>query len=118
MSTLFRGTLLRVPVINVAGEFVFHANAGEVERMITNGQGKIHKNKRCLILEPITGRRDGGPEAGRTHTSRGGMLAAIGRSQSYVISERRRVTGFKTIYPEDRGLFHAAVLDAMTPAAA
>jgi hypothetical protein len=48
---------------------------------------------------------------GRTRTSRGARMGAIGRSQKYVIDDNRgRVTGFKSIYPEDRHVFQAAAL--------
>lgn len=46
---------------------------------------------------------------GRTRTSRGGVLAAIGRSQRYTThNERGNVNGFKFIAPEDRAIFHQA----------
>lgn len=50
----------------------------------------------------------------RTHTSRGPLLGAIGRSQCYTIDDARgRVTGFKFLAPEDRSVFHQATLDCM-----
>ena len=48
---------------------------------------------------------------GRTRTARGGVLAAIGRSQCYtLVDNQARVTGFKFIHPEDRYVFQAAAL--------
>lgn len=47
---------------------------------------------------------------GRTRTSRGGVLAAIGRSQCYTIADTGKIDGFKFIAPEDRHVFQAAAL--------
>lgn len=110
---------LRTPVLDYAGTLVFRADAGEVDRMLTLGQAVRSKDKRSLRLKPITATSADEAPAGRTHTSRGGLLAAIGRSQQYTTANGRgQVDGFKAIYPEDRYLFRAAVLDALRPAAA
>lgn len=46
---------------------------------------------------------------GRTRTSRGGALAAIGRSQKYTTHDARgATTGFKFLAPEDFPIFHQA----------
>lgn len=47
----------------------------------------------------------------RTYTSRGGVMATVGRSQVYTVADARgRVTGFKYIDPLDRHVFQAAAL--------
>jgi hypothetical protein len=79
-------------------------------RMVLEGQAAMVKGGRALRLLPPSSDT---LHPCRTHTSRGGMLAAIGRSQQYTVSERQRVTGFKSIYPEDRPAFHTAVLDCI-----
>ena len=83
----------------------------KAKRMVALGQARWHRQDHSVRLVhshmmPMDG--------GRTRTSRGGMLAAIGRSQSYVKREisPQAVTGFKTIYPEDRHVFQFATLDA------
>ena len=47
----------------------------------------------------------------RTRISSGGPLAAMGMSQIYTLkNERGDVSGFKSIYPEDRPLFNLATM--------
>ena len=101
----------KTPVLNRGGDMLFRAHGAEVARMLLLGQATYTSDKRCLQLLDI------GPDkehAGRTHTSRGGLLAAIGRSQQYTTANARgQVDGFKTIYPEDRAVFVSAVLDCL-----
>lgn len=60
-----------------------------------------------LTMEPIS-------HPCRTHVSAGGVRAALGMSQVYTTrGDCGRVDGFKTIYAEDRAIFHAATLDCM-----
>lgn len=77
--------------------------------MIERGQARTVRGGRALVL---AAHFEMPPDpGGRTHTSRGPMLGAIGRSQKYVIEDTRgRVTGFKHIYAEDRIIFQAAAL--------
>lgn len=102
--------MLKIPVLNRAGEIVFKADAGEAARMLALGQATSTSDGRCLRLTGFTSEKE---HSGRTRTSRGGILASCGRSQQYTTSERGQVTGFKRIYPEDRDLFVTAVLDAI-----
>ena len=102
--------MLKIPVLNRAGEIVFKADAGEAARMLALGQATSTSDGRCLRLTGFTSEKE---HSGRTRTSRGGILASCGRSQQYTTSERGQVTGFKRIYPEDRDIFVTAVLDAI-----
>jgi len=77
--------------------------------MIARGQARRIRGGRALKLAahfqmpPDPG--------GRTRTSRGPIMGAIGRSQKYVIEDcKGHVTGFKRICAEDRYIFHAAAL--------
>jgi hypothetical protein len=88
---------------------VTSAHLAKADRMVTLGQAQWTNNGRAIRL---TG--EGEPGHGRTHTSRGGLLGMIGRGQHYTQENRAgRVTGFKTIWPEDRGIFHLATLECM-----
>lgn len=52
---------------------------------------------------------------GRKPTPHDLMAASLGNSQVYTTcNEMRRVDGFKTIYAEDRHIFHAATLDCLS----
>ena len=105
---------MKIPVLNLAGDMIYRAHGGEVARMLTLRQAVYTTDRRCLQLVAIGASNE---PAGRTHTSRGGLMAAIGRSQQYTTSNGRgQVDGFKTIYAEDRNVFRAAILDCMVPA--
>jgi hypothetical protein len=81
--------------------------------MLEKSQAKITSSGRALQLLGIGAVEPDGL-AGRTHTSRGGLLAVIGRSQQYTTANGRgQVDGFKTIYGEDRDIFISAVLDCL-----
>jgi len=102
---------MKTPVLNRGGDMLYRVHAGAMQRMLLLKQATLTDDGRCLQLTEITS-ADG--LAGRTHTSRGGLLAAIGRSQQYTTANGRGlVDGFKTIYPEDRDVFRAAVLDCL-----
>jgi len=104
--------MMKIPVLNRGGDLVLRVHAGEMARMLLLKQATLSDDGRCLQLADVTG-ADG--LAGRTHTSRGGLLAAIGRSQQYTTANGRgQVDGFKTIYPEDRDVFRSAILDCVT----
>jgi hypothetical protein len=107
---------MRIPVFNRDGDMVYRVHAAEMERMLKLKQAKLDTNGsgRVLHLTDVTG-AGASPIFGRTHTSRGGLLAAVGRSQQYTTAnERGEVNGFKTIYPEDRDIFRSAILDCVT----
>ena len=73
---------------------------GTAERIFGNSREIRLKKPTALSLHPC-----------RTYTSRGGVMAVIGRSQVYTVADARgRVTGFKSIFPEDRHVFQAAAL--------
>lgn len=84
----------------------------EAERMVHLNQARWIRGGRALRLShhyqmPATG--------GRTRTSRGGMLAAIGRSQVYTIADARgRVTDFKHLDHVDRYIFESATRECMS----
>ena len=104
--------MAKIPVLNRVGEIVYRVHSGEVARMLLLGQAAFTSDRRCLQLSAIGPAHE---HAGRTHTSRGGLLAAIGRSQQYTTSNGRGlVNGFKTIYAEDRDVFRSAVLECLT----
>lgn len=78
--------------------------------MIKRKQARLEG--RCLRL---TEYYDSAAHPCRTFVSRGGPLAAMGMSQKYTVNQplsgsgdRSKVTGFKSIYPEDRAFFHLA----------
>ena len=99
----------KTPVLNGAGEIVFRADSGEIERMIALRQAVYTHDRRCVRLTALTRERE---HPGRTRTSRGGLLAAIGRSQQYTTTNGRgQVDGFKRIFAEDLSIFLSAVLD-------
>jgi len=102
---------MKIPVYNSGGDMVYRVHTAEMERMLLLKQARLSEGGRTLHLTDITG----APLIfGRTHTSRGGLLAAIGRSQQYTTAnERGQVNGFKTIYPEDRAVFVSAVIDCL-----
>jgi hypothetical protein len=87
-------------VINSEGLKVFNASEDEIKRMVRNGQvirlpgGRAYK---------LTGKME--PHECRTRISGGGVLAAMGMSQRYTTTERGKVDGFKTIFPEDAAAF-------------
>lgn len=63
-----------------------------------------------IRLRPVTQRSVIAGER-HTSTSRGPFMGAVGRSQDYTTrDDKRRVDGFKTIWPEHRHFFHAATL--------
>jgi len=104
---------MKIPVLNRDGAMIYRVHAGAVDRMLLLNQATLTRDGRALQLVEITP-ATASDIAGRTHTSRGGLLAVIGRSQQYTTANGRgQVDGFKTIYPEDRGIFIAAVLDCM-----
>ena len=104
---------MRISVLNPAGDRIYEVHQGAAIRMLEKAQAKIARSGRALQLIGI-GHIAPDVTAGRTHTSRGGLLAAIGRSQQYTTANGRgQVTGFKTIYPEDRAVFVSAVLDCL-----
>jgi hypothetical protein len=103
--------LSKIPVLNRAGDILYRVHSGGIERMISLGQATYTFDRRAVQLVEIQSQDE---PAGRTHTSRGGLLAAIGRSQQYTTANGRgQVNGFKTIYPEDRDVFRAALLDCI-----
>lgn len=87
-------------VINSEGLKVFNATEEEIKRMVRDGQvirlpgGRAYK---------LTGKME--PHQCRTRISGGGILAAVGMSQRYTTTERGKVDGFKTIFPEDAAAF-------------
>jgi len=105
---------MRISVLNPSGDKIYDVHRGAAIRMLEKAQAKIAKSGRALQLIGIGEVAPDGL-AGRTHTSRGGLLAAIGRSQQYTTANGRgQVDGFKTIYPEDRDIFRSAILDCVT----
>lgn len=103
---------MKIPVLNRTGEIIYRVHSAEVARMLARRQAVYSVDRRCLQLLPIVS--DDNQHAGRTHTSRGGFLAAIGRSQQYTTSNGRgQVDGFKVIYIEDRDVFRSAVIDCL-----
>jgi hypothetical protein len=96
---------------------LWFASKEEASRLLRRGQATQESTHRALRLRaevdadvPMrtrTGRVR--PDAADDDPAR--MLAAIGQSQVYTTrNERRRVDGFKSIYPEDLHIFHAATL--------
>lgn len=78
---------------------------------VARNQARWIRGKRALRLSHHYEMPDNG---GRTRTSRGGVLAAIGRSQVYTIDDARgRVTGFKHIDRVDLHIFQSATLDCL-----
>jgi hypothetical protein len=100
-----------------AGEYIVgYATQETARRMIRLGQAKSVSNGNRAIR--LTFHYENPEHPCRTHTSCGGMRAAIGLSQVYTVAERDRVTRFKvfrfkTIFAEDRQVFHQATLDCM-----
>ena len=89
----------------------------QAERMVARRQASWIRGHRGLRLSVL-----GEPHLCRTHTSRGGMLAAIGRGQVYTYVKsamsgtgRTQITSFKTIYSEDRSIFHMATISCIVP---
>lgn len=83
-------------------------------RLVQRGQATVMDGGRMLRLTEYYALP---AHPGRTHVSRGGVLAAIGMSQKYTVNQplngsgdRSKVTGFKSIYPEDRAFFHLATV--------
>jgi hypothetical protein len=101
-------------VLNSDGNKLYSVHASAAAKMIEASQAMLAPCGRALQLISI-GKLAPDGLAGRTHTSRGGLLAAIGRSQQYTTANGRgQVDGFKTIYPEDRDVFRSAILDCVT----
>jgi hypothetical protein len=90
---------------------VGYADEVQARRMLRLRQARPVSNGRRAIR--LTFHHEMPEHPCRTHTSRGGVMGAIGRSQGYTVAERDRVTGFKTIFPEDRHIFHTATIDCM-----
>jgi hypothetical protein len=88
------------------------AHLAKAGRMVTLGQATWVGNGRAIRL---TGEGEKGEDDhGRTHTARGGLLGIIGRGQHYTQENRAgRVTGFRKIWPQDRGTFNMATLECM-----
>lgn len=72
----------------------------EAERMINRNQAK--RDGTTLRLTEV-----GQLHLCRTHISSGGPLAAMGMSQVYTANDHGKVSGYKTIYPEDLHYFTA-----------
>ena len=103
----------KIHVLNHNGDKLFDAAPAEAARMLALHQAKYTADGRCLRLTGFTPQHE---HPCRTYTSRGGLLAAVGRSQRYTVSERGQVSGFKRIFPEDLSIFRAAILDCFTSA--
>lgn len=100
-------------VLNSDGNKLYSVHASAAARMLEAEQAMMAPCGRALQLIGI-GQTAPDGLAGRTRTSRGGLLAAIGRSQQYTTANGRGlVDGFKTIYPEDRSVFISAVIDCL-----
>jgi hypothetical protein len=99
----------KIPVFERAYDRIaFDVTPVEAARMVRHGQARWLRG-RGLRLTSVGERLTRQRLECRTHTSRGGVLAAIGRSQEYVThNAKRAVDGFKTIYPEDRHFFELA----------
>jgi hypothetical protein len=95
-------------VLNPNGDKVGDTHREKADRMVELKQAKYMANGRGVRLLGFTPAHE---HLCRTHTSRGGLLAAIGRGQQYTTSTHGRVDGFKKIFAEDRGFFNAATLD-------
>ena len=79
--------------------------------MVRLNQAHWAAHKQALRLAPHYEMPDTG---GRTYTSRGPVMGAIGRSQRYTIDDSRgRVSGFKHLDRVDWHVFNAATLDCM-----
>ncbi len=104
----------KTPVKNRAGDLLFCADSGEAAQMVARRQAIYSNDRRCLVLMSPSRAHE---HPGRTRTSRGGVLAAIGRSQQYTTATRGRVDGFKTIFAEDLSIFLSAVLDCRVSSA-
>lgn len=108
----------RFPVFEPdADRIAFDVGFGEAQRMVDQRQACLITGGRALRLSAV-----GEPHECRTHTSRGGMLAAIGRGQKYTYTEsamidtgRKQITSFKKIHAEDRNVFRMATLSCMVP---
>lgn len=87
---------------------VKYVNEAQARRLIRNGQARWTNNLREGLR--LAAHFDVGVIAGRTHTSRGGVLAAAGLSQEYTLSERSKVMDYKFLAPEDYPIFHQATL--------
>jgi hypothetical protein len=98
----------RYPVFEPDNDRIaFDVGADQAQRMLDYGQARLLQSGRCLrlldLVDPVSGRP--------TLTSRGGVLAAIGRSQVYTTAnDRGSVNGFKFISPRDLPLFRHAVV--------
>lgn len=80
----------------------------EAERLVARNQANWKSRKRILRLAHHYQMPESG---GRTRTSRGALMGAIGRSQHYTIEDvKGRVTGFKHIDPVDLPIFYQATL--------
>jgi hypothetical protein len=95
---------------------VMDVSPEQAEHMVARNQARWIRGHRNLRLTML-----GESNHGRTRTSRGGVLAAIGRSQVYTYTidhdtgmDRRRVLGFKNLHNEERDIFNNATLGCMT----
>jgi len=94
---------------------VMRVTRAEADRMVARGQaywrGQGHRELRLAHHYEIPPEVLAAAGDRLTHTSRGALYGAIGRSQKYVIDDNRgRVTGFKYLAPQDRPIFQAAAL--------
>jgi len=96
-------------VFDRAGDAQYHVSPHKARRMVAGGQAEIMHGNALRLLGPTQEQE----HPCRTHTSRGGLMAAIGRSQLYTTAKRGRpaTTEHKKIFPEDRPAYVAAVLD-------
>jgi hypothetical protein len=86
---------------------VTDVSLAEAERMVKLRQARWACDKRVLqIIDVFTPEHE---HPCRTRTSRGGPLGG----QLYTTSTHGRVDGFKRIFVEDLGVFHAAILDCL-----
>lgn len=85
-------------------QIVGRYSGDKIRQMILRGTGYVDRDGRVRLIGI------GQDHPCRTRTGRGGIMGAIGRGQIYVtLDERGRVDGLRTIYPEDKHIFLAAV---------
>jgi hypothetical protein len=102
--------LPKIPLLNRNGDKLYDVTPQEAANLLEHHQARYAGNRRCLVAVGFIREHE---HPCRTRTSRGGLLAAIGRGQQYTTSTHGRVDGFKRIFLEDLGTFNAATLDCV-----
>lgn len=92
-------------------KILYYTHREEAHSLVHQGSADWHAGGHIRLVET------GIPHPCRTRISSGGPFAAMGLSQVYTTrGNNGRVDGNKTIYREDRCVFHTATLECMSAA--